>query len=120
MTGNVRIRRISTRMLAVIGVLMDEDNGPWYGLRIAEKLGTSTGQVYPVLARLEQAGWVTGRWEQDHERQPRSGGRRRYVALTDEGRGRATAALSARQQQATRAQRAAALLRRATGGAHFG
>ena len=31
---------------------------PTFGLRIVEETGLKTGTVYPVLARLEEFGWV--------------------------------------------------------------
>ena len=60
-----------------------------YGYEIADKLSTETkgalavtdGTLYPVLYRLERAGYVAVRWET-----PERGVPRRYYRLTDEGR----------------------------------
>jgi PadR family transcriptional regulator PadR len=60
-----------------------------YGYEIADKLATETngalavtdGTLYPVLYRLERAGYVAVRWET-----PERGVPRKYYRLTDEGR----------------------------------
>ncbi|MGW5254015.1 PadR family transcriptional regulator [Streptomyces sp. NPDC004012] len=72
-----------------------------YGLKIAQGTGLMTGTVYPILARLEKAGWVTSAWETDEGPDVR-GARRRFYQLTPMGREQARAALkerSAREAQ---------------------
>jgi PadR family transcriptional regulator PadR len=57
-----------------------------YGLDIARELTTdgvlmsSEGTLYPLLARLRKAGWVSTSWEQSSEGPPR-----RYYSLTTSG-----------------------------------
>lgn len=63
--------------------------GEAYGYEIVSKLTTETngalevtdGTLYPVLYRLERAGYVAVRWET-----PERGVPRKYYRLTDEGR----------------------------------
>ena len=63
--------------------------GEAYGYEIAAKLTDQTngalevtdGTLYPVLYRLERAGYVAVRWET-----PERGVPRKYYRLTDEGR----------------------------------
>jgi DNA-binding MarR family transcriptional regulator len=63
-----------------------------YGLEIAERTGLTSSNLYVRLKQLQQGGWISGRLEDEQER--RAGGppgngsrcRRRYVALTPEGR----------------------------------
>jgi PadR family transcriptional regulator PadR len=63
--------------------------GEAYGYEIVSKLTSETdgalevtdGTLYPVLYRLERAGFVTVRWET-----PERGVPRKYYRLTDEGR----------------------------------
>ena len=63
--------------------------GEAYGYEIATKLTTRTdgalsvtdGTLYPVLYRLERAGYVSVRWET-----PERGVPRKYYRLTDAGR----------------------------------
>lgn len=54
-----------------------------YGLKIAQLAGRKTGVVYPILARLEGAGWVESDWERE-ERGER-GPRRRFYEMTADG-----------------------------------
>ena len=54
-----------------------------YGLKIARNAGRKTGSVYPILARLEEAGWVESCWERE-ERDER-GPRRRFYRLSPDG-----------------------------------
>ena len=64
-------------------------SGEAYGYEIVSKLTAETngalevtdGTLYPVLYRLERAGYVTVRWETQERGVPR-----KYYALTDTGR----------------------------------
>lgn len=53
-----------------------------WGLEIVRRSSRPPGTVYPVLERLERAGWVESRWEDDDTR---SGPRRRLYELTADG-----------------------------------
>ena len=56
--------------------------GEAYGYEIVSKLTAQTnGALYPVLYRLERAGYVAVRWET-----PARGVPRKYYQLTDSGR----------------------------------
>lgn len=74
----------SVLMLAVLRVLAD---GPTYGYAIAvalESVGLGVvkgGTLYPLLSRLETAGYVTTRWGEGE-----GGPGRKYFELTDSGR----------------------------------
>jgi PadR family transcriptional regulator, regulatory protein PadR len=63
------------------------ETGPQYGLEIVTQLDaagqllTSKGTVYPLLARLSDAGWVRSDWQVADGERPR-----RYYTLTDAGR----------------------------------
>lgn len=51
---------------------------------IAQRTGLKSGTSYPILARLQRAGWVTSNWETvDPAEQGRP--RRRYYRLTGAG-----------------------------------
>ena len=92
------ITRMTIPMLAVLAVLVDGDG--WFGLRIAEATAMRTGTVYPILARLEAADWVTSTWEDKDDpgenRDP--GAKRKYYQLTPQGRESALAALRLREK----------------------
>jgi len=62
---------------------------PVWGLRIVQQTGRPAGSVYPILSRLEAAGWVVSVWEDDPGR---SGPRRRLYELTADGAPAARAA----------------------------
>jgi PadR family transcriptional regulator PadR len=87
--------RLTTSTRLVLDVLMaaDLDDPPW-GYRICEQAGLGSGTVYPILERLEQAGWVAGRWETG---QPADRPRRRFYTVTGTGRQEYPAALAARR-----------------------
>ncbi|MFN3775136.1 PadR family transcriptional regulator [Sphingomonas parapaucimobilis] len=66
--------------------------GEAYGLEIFGRIRAggdlvSEGSLYPLLARLEKAGRITGRWELPAE----GGNPRKYYSLTPEGAALATA-----------------------------
>jgi DNA-binding PadR family transcriptional regulator len=75
--------RVTAATLDVLEVLLDHDDGQLYGLKIAKMIGRPTGSVFPILARLEQLGWVTSKWETAE--QSASGSRRRFYRLSGEG-----------------------------------
>jgi PadR family transcriptional regulator PadR len=57
-----------------------------YGLELIEATGLRGGTLYPLVARLERAGWLESEWEPPAEEgRPR----RRYYRLTREGAARA-------------------------------
>lgn len=67
--------------LQVLQELADADGVTW-GLRIVAATGRPAGSVYPILARLEEGGWVVSRWDETAGRGPR----RRLYELTEDGR----------------------------------
>ncbi|MFD4829131.1 PadR family transcriptional regulator [Streptomyces uncialis] len=54
-----------------------------HGFAVAKAASKPTGSVYPILARLEQAGWLDSHWENDHPEEGRP--RRRFYVLTPHG-----------------------------------
>jgi|SRR5579872_4045573 len=88
------LSRVTPATLDVLDALMGPDD-ELYGLKIAQLAGRKTGSVYPILARLEAAGWVESRWERD-ERGDR-GPRRRFYQLSPDGLSAAQAVLTERR-----------------------
>ncbi len=72
---------------------MIRDRPGIYGLEIIKQTGYAGGSIYPVLHRLEQAGWITSTWEHID---PSEAGRppRCHYRLTDRGRMETEAALA--------------------------
>jgi PadR family transcriptional regulator PadR len=83
--------RMSAQTLAVLGVLMNTSGGELSGIDISRKTKLASGTLYPILSRLELAGWLVSRWETDD---PHALGRprRRYYRVTGIGATRARAA----------------------------
>jgi PadR family transcriptional regulator, regulatory protein PadR len=83
------LSRITAATVDVLEILVRQDD-PCWGLLIIKQTGRPAGSVYPILDRLETAGWVTSSWEDDATR---PGPRRRYYELTDDGATAAAAAI---------------------------
>lgn len=75
------LSRITPATVDVLTVL-DQSDEPCWGLLVIKSSGRPAGSVYPILERLESAGWVTSSWEADDSR---PGPRRRYYELTEGG-----------------------------------
>jgi DNA-binding MarR family transcriptional regulator len=91
------LARVTPATVDVLRVLLEED-GIW-GMLVIKRTARPAGSVYPILERLEGAGWVSSSWEPDTER---SGPRRRLYELTRDGAVAAQAAV-ARFDEARRA-----------------
>ena len=76
--------KTTVETLAVLAVLARHARTPRYGLEISQEVGLASGTIYPILARVEKAGWVESRWESID---PKIEGRRprRYYTITAEG-----------------------------------
>jgi PadR family transcriptional regulator PadR len=85
--------RLTTPTRLVLDILMAAGDEPPWGYRICELAGLGSGTVYPILERLEEAGWIEGTWEAD---QPGDRPRRRFYAITGTGRVSYAAALAGR------------------------
>lgn len=77
-----------------------DDEGELHGWQIVKSTGRSGPTVYGVLDRLVDAGWISGRWEEENPQPNRP--RRRLYRLTPDG------VASARQLLAERRPRLAA------------
>jgi PadR family transcriptional regulator, regulatory protein PadR len=75
------LSRVTEATIDVLTVL-SASTEPCWGLLVIKSSARPAGSVYPILERLETAGWVVSRWEDDASR---PGPRRRYYELTDDG-----------------------------------
>jgi DNA-binding PadR family transcriptional regulator len=50
---------ITPKMAKVLKVFLEDPDQPRYGFEIMRITGLASGSLYPMLARLEQAGWLT-------------------------------------------------------------
>jgi PadR family transcriptional regulator, regulatory protein PadR len=68
----------------VLRALLDDPTRERYGLELGQAAGLRSGTIHPILARLENVGWLQSSWEQvDPREQGRP--RRRYYRLTPDG-----------------------------------
>ena len=83
--------------LKVLSVLVDRPLAKHYGLELCNAADLPSGSIYPMLARLESAGWLESSWE---DIDPPSEGRprRRYYKLSAKGLEQAERALRAARQ----------------------
>lgn len=76
--------KMTRHVLRLLSVLVNHPKRDYYGLEIAEEIGTAYGNILPVLMRLEKAGWLEAEWENVD---PVVAGRpkRKYYRLSNEG-----------------------------------
>jgi len=69
-------------LLKVLNAMLEAPDQDLHGFKIIKLTGLKSGTLYPLLARLENAGWVESDWEKQVEPgRPR----RRYYRLTGLG-----------------------------------
>jgi PadR family transcriptional regulator, regulatory protein PadR len=78
----------------VLRALLNAGDAERYGLQLCTETGLPTGTIYPIIARLEQVGWLESRWEDPAEHVADKRPRRRYYRLTREGAELARTALA--------------------------
>lgn len=85
--------KMTVPVAKVLAALLADPAGEHYGLQLMQQTGIASGTLYPILTRLQNAGWLTARWEDED---PSDAGRpvRRYYQLTAEGAEAARSALA--------------------------
>lgn len=86
--------RITTSVAQVLAALLEDPGAERYGLELMRATGQPSGTLYPILTRLQDAGWLRADWE---DIDPSTEGRpaRRYYRLTPDGTARARTELAA-------------------------
>lgn len=81
--------RISLQTLKVLGAFLEASGAALSGADVQKRSGLASGTLYPILLRLEAAGWFASRWESID---PSAAGRprRRFYRLTSQGLARAS------------------------------
>jgi hypothetical protein len=76
--------RVTLAVAKVLSAFCADPGADRYGLDLMRATGHPSGTLYPILLRLQRAGWVRARWE---EVDPVEAGRppRRYYRLTADG-----------------------------------
>ena len=57
--------RLTGPTLRVLATLLSSPRDELSGAEIGRETKLASGTLYPILARLEQAGWLDSRWEID-------------------------------------------------------
>jgi PadR family transcriptional regulator, regulatory protein PadR len=86
--------RMTAGVARVVRVFLDDPDAPVYGFDLMQRTGFPSGTVYPILARLERAGWITGQLETAGEASGEGRPARRLYRLTAEGAAAARVALA--------------------------
>jgi PadR family transcriptional regulator, regulatory protein PadR len=76
--------RMTMAVARVLAAFLEQPDADRYGLDLMRATGAPSGTLYPILVRLQRAGWVQAAWEDVDAAQV---GRppRRYYRLTPEG-----------------------------------
>ncbi|MBW4705922.1 MULTISPECIES: PadR family transcriptional regulator [unclassified Micromonospora] len=93
--------RMTAAVAGVLAAFLTDPAAERYGLDIMQVTGYPSGTVYPILSRLQHAGWLDAHWE---DIDPSAAGRpaRRWYRLSADGLVAARAGLAAyRQRTAT-------------------
>jgi PadR family transcriptional regulator PadR len=89
MSENPRLTHATLKVLACLLAERDEMSGS----QVAVATGLASGSLYPILLRLERAGWLKSRWEKiDPKLEGRP--RRRLYTMTAVGAAQTRAAVS--------------------------
>jgi len=85
--------RLTQPILKVLRFLLEKPREGRSGADMSKATRVGSGTLYPMLARLEAAGWLTSEWEAID---PHEAGRprRRFYKLTAVGQNKARAALA--------------------------
>jgi len=85
--------RMTTSVAKVLRLFLDDPAAPRYGFELMQLTRFPSGTLYPILARLERAGWISGQPERiDAAAEGRPP--RRLYSLTTEGAQAARAELA--------------------------
>lgn len=58
-TGVVQDLDITPKMAKILKVFLEDPHQERYGFELMKLTGMASGSLYPMLARLEEAGWLT-------------------------------------------------------------
>jgi PadR family transcriptional regulator PadR len=98
--------RMTLQVRLVLAEMLSEPAKPRYGLDLCAAIGLPSGTIYPIMARLEQVGWVESDWEDPDAHIAEGRPRRRYYRLTRKGAECADEALQAIERSRKTAARA--------------
>jgi PadR family transcriptional regulator len=92
--------RITMTVAVVLAAFLEDPAADRYGLDLMRATGQPSGTLYPILVRLQGAGWIESRWE-DVDASEAGRPARRYYRLTPDGAAAARTHLAAAQRRLT-------------------
>lgn len=94
--------KVTNTVAQVLSCFLTDIGAERYGRDMIKETGLPSGTLYPILARLERAEWLSASWE---DIDPETEGRpaRRFYRLTPDGAVAARDELAALRDQLTRA-----------------
>lgn len=95
MASNIRV---TVNVAKVLRAFLEDPDEPRFGYDLMKTTGMSSGAMYPVLARLEIAEWITGSFE-DIDSKVAGRPARRFYRFTPEGKERGQMALAELHEQ---------------------
>lgn len=87
--------RMTLQTQLTLRAMLEKPTQERYGLELCELTGLPSGTIYPIVTRLEQAGWLESFWELPEKHVAEGRPRRRYYKLTKDGAEHARHALAA-------------------------
>jgi DNA-binding PadR family transcriptional regulator len=75
--------RLTANVARVLQVFLEDPAEPRYGFDLMQVLGLASGTLYPILARLESAGWIVGQREAIDPVEAGRSPRRTYLLTPD-------------------------------------
>jgi len=95
--------RVTVAVATILRLFLEDVTSPRYGYELMRATGFPSGKLYPILLRLEQAGWLT---KEQESVDPHEEGRppRRLYRLTASGADAARHELACLRQQLTTAR----------------
>jgi PadR family transcriptional regulator PadR len=71
--------QLTTQTLKILAIFMSRIHDEISGAEVARATNLASGTLYPILMRLEGAGWVESRWEDENPQQLKRPRRRLYL-----------------------------------------
>jgi DNA-binding PadR family transcriptional regulator len=87
--------KITRPVAAVLAAFLQQPDADRYGLELMRATSLSSGRLYPILVRLQEAGWVQAQWEKPEPDRLA----RRYYRLTPDGAAAVRHEFAAQQQK---------------------
>lgn len=94
--------KLTTTVVRVLTCFIEDVDADRYGMDLMRDSDLASGTLYPILNRLEEAGWLTASWEKV---EPGATARpaRRYYRLTPDGAEAARTELAAVHERLSKA-----------------